>query len=146
MTVEKCKKLCLNGGFAYAGVQYFRQCFCGDTVPTITATNCNMKCDGNRDQISGGFWAMNVYSTSPKTYSCEHPTKSSRNVDATLTCVDGDIRFNKATDEKPNPDMCVQNSTKDREFAASVGEKDHAKAECDDKTTCIYRGKNDSDI
>ena len=91
MTVEKCKELCLNGGFAYAGIQYSRQCFCGDTAPIITATNCNMKCDGNRDQICGGYWAMNVYSTSKKAYnhSCEHPCQSPGSVDANDTCVDG---------------------------------------------------------
>ena len=107
MTVEKCKELCLNSSFAYAGVQYSRQCFCGDTAPTITATNCDMKCVGNRDQICGGFWAMNVYSTSTKAYSCEHPAKSPESFDKTLNCVDGYILVNKTTDGKPNQDMCV---------------------------------------
>ena len=61
MTVEKCKQLCL--GFAYAGVEYSKECFCGNIAPTITAQNCNMVCAGNKNQICGGGWAMNVYST-----------------------------------------------------------------------------------
>ena len=130
MTVEKCKELCLNGCFAYAGVQYSRQCFCGDTAPKITATNCNMKSDGNEDQICGGFWAMNVYSTPTKAYSCEHPrTQSSGSVDATLTYVDGNIQVNKATYGKPNLDMCVQNSTKDRESTATVHGKNDSEGD-----------------
>ena len=62
MTREKCNKLCQ--GFAYAGVQYSEDCFCGNKRPTETATNCNMKCAGDQNQICGGVWAMNVFSTS----------------------------------------------------------------------------------
>ena len=61
MTVGKCKRLCF--GFAYAGVQYSKQCFCGNTAPSIAAKNCNMACAGNKKQTCGGDWAMNVYST-----------------------------------------------------------------------------------
>jgi len=61
MTHERCNKFCQ--GFAYAGVQYSSQCYCGNDLPTETATNCNMKCAGNKNQICGGSWAMNVFST-----------------------------------------------------------------------------------
>ena len=77
MTVEKCIRLCLKDGFVYAGVEYSTQCFCGDTAPTITARNCNMECAGNKKQVCGGGWAMNVYSTTKKAYSCEQATKTS---------------------------------------------------------------------
>ena len=66
MTIERCKKLCSDfpyNDFAYAGVQFSKQCFCGNIAPTITAQNCNMPCRGNKEQICGGVWAMNVYST-----------------------------------------------------------------------------------
>ena len=142
MTVEKCKELCLDGGFAYAGVQYARQCFCGDTAPTEPATNCNMKCHGNKDQICGGSWAMNVYSTSTLAYSCEHASQSPGSQDATLTCTDGYIRVTRATYGKPSANMCVHSNTKDRECAASADHTDRVKAECDGETTCTYRGKN----
>ena len=104
-----------------------------------------MKCDGNRDQICGGFWAMNIYSTSTKAYSCKHPTQSPGSVDATLTCIDGYIQVNKATYGKPSSDMCIQNSTKDRECAAPADHTDRVKAECDGETTCTYRGRNDGE-
>ena len=50
MTVEKCLQLCADQGNAYAGVQYSKQCFCGDTAPTETADNCDMKCSGDSFQ------------------------------------------------------------------------------------------------
>lgn len=145
MTVEKCKELCLGDGFAYAGVQYSKQCFCGDTAPTITATNCDMQCSGDKDQFCGGRWAMNVYSTSTKAYSCEHASQSPGSQTATLTCADGYIQVNKATYGKPNPNMCVQNATKDKVCASPADHTDRVKAECDGETTCTYRGKNDGE-
>ena len=63
---EKCNELCL--GFAYAGVQYSEECFCGNSLPSeylIAETNCNMKCAGNENQICGGVRAINVFSTIP---------------------------------------------------------------------------------
>ena len=66
MTIKKCKKLCSD--FAYAGVQFSDECYCGNIAPTITAENCNMACRGNKEQICGGGWAMNVYSTTPCKY------------------------------------------------------------------------------
>ncbi len=67
MTVEKCINLCRQKGFAYAGVQYSTQCFCGNSYGKYgRATNCNMKCGGNPYQICGGFWSNSVYSTSLK--------------------------------------------------------------------------------
>jgi len=141
MTVEKCLQLCVDQGNAYAGVQYSKQCFCGDTAPTETADNCDMKCSGDNDQICGGRWAMNVYSTSAKAYSCEHATQSPGSQTATLSCTDGYIQVNRATYGKPSADMCVQQSTKDR-TCTDVDHTDRVAAECDGEQTCTYRGTN----
>ena len=64
MTVSLCISECRRRGFAYAGVQYGSQCFCGNSYGKYgRANNCDMPCSGNRSQICGGFWANSVYST-----------------------------------------------------------------------------------
>ena len=30
MTIELCTASCKNNGFQYAGIEYYRQCFCGE--------------------------------------------------------------------------------------------------------------------
>ena len=62
MTVQKCTETCGEKGFSYAGVQYGKQCFCGDSYGSSGgASNCNMPCSGDSAQICGGFWANSVY-------------------------------------------------------------------------------------
>ena len=49
-------------GYKFAGTQYTNWCFCGDKYDTLgLATNCDMKCAGNPNQICGGGWANSVY-------------------------------------------------------------------------------------
>ena len=143
MTIETCKKLCL--GFTYAGVQYSEECFCGNTAPTITAQNCDMECAGNAKQICGGVWAMNVYSTKTKAYSCEHSSQAPGNKMASLTCDHGYIQVNKAIYGKPNPNVCVQNSTKQNVCPFPKDHTDRVKAECDGEKTCTYHGNNEGE-
>ena len=63
MTIEKCKAFCRKKGWALAGVEYSVECYCGDKFPTemISDSECNKPCSGNKKQICGGGWAMNVY-------------------------------------------------------------------------------------
>ena len=62
MTIEKCINYCKSRGFRYAGVQYSKQCFCGNSYGRYgRATNCNMRCSGNKSQICGGSWANTIY-------------------------------------------------------------------------------------
>jgi len=64
MTVERCTATCAAKGFAYAGVQYGKHCFCdNDYGSKGRADNCNMPCSGNKHEICGGSWANNVYTT-----------------------------------------------------------------------------------
>src|SRR5262249_6136593 len=61
-------------GFAYAGVQYSSECWCGNSYGRYgTSTNCNMTCSGDSTQICGGPWANDVYavhSTPPVDGAC----------------------------------------------------------------------------
>lgn len=62
MTPALCVQTCAARGFAFAGAQYGRQCFCGNSYGRSGfAANCNMRCAGNAAQICGGVWANSVY-------------------------------------------------------------------------------------
>jgi len=65
MTNEKCTRFCGERGFAYAGTQYARWCFCGDSHADRGASdNCTMECSGDPGEICGGGWANSVYRAS----------------------------------------------------------------------------------
>ncbi|WVQ99094.1 hypothetical protein IAU59_006226 [Kwoniella sp. CBS 9459] len=68
MTLEKCTSFCANKGFAFAGLEYATECYCGNTLAngaTLSAfsTQCNMPCGGATGQICGGPNAITLYST-----------------------------------------------------------------------------------
>ena len=63
-TIEICKKLCFEKGYQYAGVEYSKECFCGNDIPKKVAprqSDCNMDCSGDRSQKCGGGNRLNVY-------------------------------------------------------------------------------------
>ena len=63
-TIEICKKLCFEKGYQYAGVEYSKECFCGNNLPRKIApkqSDCNMDCSGDKFQKCGGGNRMNVY-------------------------------------------------------------------------------------
>ncbi len=63
LTTEKCVSLCREKGFQYAGTQYSKWCFCGNSYGRFgQAKNCNTRCAGNDAQVCGGEWANSVYS------------------------------------------------------------------------------------
>ena len=65
MTPKLCQDTCRQRGFSYAGVQYYRQCFCGNSYGKLGKSNkCNTPCAGNSKEICGGSWANSVYDTS----------------------------------------------------------------------------------
>lgn len=65
MTIDMCVGFCGSKGFAYAGVQYSKWCFCGNSYADRgEAKNCNMACSGDRGKTCGGAWANSVYRTS----------------------------------------------------------------------------------
>ena len=67
MTVELCLATCREKGFAYSGLQWQIECYCGDEPANgfewAWMNKCNRKCAGNSNQICGGSNAMSVYST-----------------------------------------------------------------------------------
>ena len=68
-TIEICKKLCFEKGYLYAGVEYSRECFCGNDCPKKIAprqTDCNMGCSGDKSQKCGGGNRINVYKSAGK--------------------------------------------------------------------------------
>ena len=54
MTIEKCSVTCDD--FDYFGVEYSRECYCGDVVggSEVLSTQCSMTCGGNSAQTCGG--------------------------------------------------------------------------------------------
>ncbi|XP_001949441.1 xylosyltransferase oxt [Acyrthosiphon pisum] len=64
---DNCVDLCLQSGFAYAGVEYGTECFCGNETPEwglkLPDTFCDMQCPGNQSQMCGGHYTINVFKT-----------------------------------------------------------------------------------
>jgi len=54
-------------GYVFAGVQAGNQCYCGNSNISSTwhapASECNMPCSGNSNEICGGNMRMNVFET-----------------------------------------------------------------------------------
>ena len=65
MTIEGCLDACANMGLNLAGVEYSRECFCGNTIigdnRPIDPSKCNMVCTGNINELCGGAGALNLY-------------------------------------------------------------------------------------
>ncbi|KAK3995264.1 WSC domain-containing protein [Cladorrhinum sp. PSN332] len=64
MTLEKCANVC--GGYNWFGVEYGRECYCGNTlnegsVPTAAA-ECSFPCPGKLSQTCGAGNRLNLYS------------------------------------------------------------------------------------
>ncbi len=67
MTPSLCISVCRKRGFMFAGLQYSKQCFCGNSYGRYgRSNNCNMRCSGDKQKICGGSWANSVYATGLK--------------------------------------------------------------------------------
>jgi|SRR5690242_19832405 len=63
MTIARCTESCKADGFSIAGVEYGRECFCGDGLGedvVITEEGCDMRCAGNATEFCGGAARMDV--------------------------------------------------------------------------------------
>jgi len=64
---EFCMEKCRMHGYAYSGVQYSSECFCGHTPPEddkiVRDKDCDRSCPGDSSKSCGGDWRMNVYET-----------------------------------------------------------------------------------
>ena len=63
MTVEGCIERCSGNGYTYAGLQYGKECFCGNSIAPglLGAQKCTMPCAGNPAQYCGGPQKLSVY-------------------------------------------------------------------------------------
>jgi len=81
MTVETCISFCKNAGANYAGLEYARECFCANSLPstatTLAASQCNMLCTGNRREFCGSSARLNVYFNDPTSV---NPDGTPRNI------------------------------------------------------------------
>ncbi|TVY62784.1 WSC domain-containing protein [Lachnellula suecica] len=65
VTNTKCVSYCAARGFSMAGTEYGGQCFCGNSMSTVTKlddSKCAMPCEGDASQTCGGGMALSVYS------------------------------------------------------------------------------------
>ncbi|CDZ96275.1 Glycoside hydrolase, family 71 [Phaffia rhodozyma] len=65
MTPELCVATCLSQGYIYAGLEYYTQCMCGNTLSngqgTTASSGCTTPCGGNTTVTCGGSYALNLY-------------------------------------------------------------------------------------
>ncbi|HEV7672547.1 MAG TPA: Ig-like domain-containing protein [Thermoanaerobaculia bacterium] len=64
-TIESCKQAAFNAHYKYAGLQYYGQCYAGNTVgyTLVADSECNTPCTANALQACGGGWHNSVYAT-----------------------------------------------------------------------------------
>ncbi|XP_067673821.1 xylosyltransferase oxt-like [Haliotis asinina] len=65
-TPHNCMNYCLKAGFRYAGVQYSKECWCGDSYGKhghSPESLCEGRCSGDSSQKCGGYLTSKIYST-----------------------------------------------------------------------------------
>ncbi|KAL8698939.1 MAG: hypothetical protein Q9224_001623, partial [Gallowayella concinna] len=79
MTVEKCAAFCK--GYAYMGVEYSSECYCGNTIGAgalaVTDGRCSMTCGGDKTAICGGPNGLSFYKSSASASGSSSSTQSS---------------------------------------------------------------------
>lgn len=63
LTAETCVAFCDEAGFAYAGMEYTAECWCGNKAPTtkVDDSDCSMPCSGDADQPCGAGDRLTVF-------------------------------------------------------------------------------------
>ncbi|TVY47120.1 putative fungistatic metabolite [Lachnellula occidentalis] len=65
MTVDMCLGYCAGGGYAFAGLEYTKECYCSQLLSALSAKlpeeKCDLPCAGNSSQVCGGSLALTVY-------------------------------------------------------------------------------------
>jgi hypothetical protein len=68
MTVDTCIAFCAGKGFSMAGLEYSRECYCGNSIPAAASPapgqlgGCGMRCSGNETEICGDSMRLSLYS------------------------------------------------------------------------------------
>ncbi|KIY62070.1 glycoside hydrolase family 71 protein [Cylindrobasidium torrendii FP15055 ss-10] len=72
MTPTICQAFC--AGYDYAGVEYGRECYCGNTLTNngasglvADAASCDVHCSADSSAACGGTWFLSLYATNGKT-------------------------------------------------------------------------------
>lgn len=63
MTVAQCTSSCKAANYSTAGLEYGRECWCGDTLnnnATITDEGCDMGCAGDSMEFCGGVGRLDL--------------------------------------------------------------------------------------
>ncbi|KAF2668731.1 WSC-domain-containing protein [Microthyrium microscopicum] len=65
LTPQNCLDACEAQGFNLGGLEFGRECFCGNTIMgnnrPIDIGNCNMPCANSSERICGGAGAFDLY-------------------------------------------------------------------------------------
>lgn len=63
MNYTVCTSACASRGFNFAGIQYGRECYCGNTQGGSTAatSDCSMNCAGDMYSKCGGSWRLTAF-------------------------------------------------------------------------------------
>ena len=66
-----CKKACfIENNYAFSGLQYGQECFCGSKAPSLDDllpdSDCSKPCKGNDKQMCGEAWKNNIFKESGK--------------------------------------------------------------------------------
>jgi PQQ-like domain len=71
-TIESCRTLAAANGKAYAGLQYFGQCFAGDSIgySALDDSQCDTPCSENLGEGCGGVWANRIFDSTCPTGQC----------------------------------------------------------------------------
>lgn len=94
-TPSACIAACKSQGFAYAGVEYASECWCGTYLPDdaskVDQSQCSLACKGDASLQCGGDARLNVYyaeelvSSEPCGYEPEPPETTTTSTAATTT-------------------------------------------------------------
>lgn len=80
LTNEACVAHCASLGFSYAGSEYSRECWCGNSYPPTrqpgttlaSLAGCNMRCGGDAGQFCGGAGWLSLYAACVEGEPCEN--------------------------------------------------------------------------
>ncbi|KAF7334401.1 Copper radical oxidase [Mycena venus] len=69
MSIEACTSYCCTGGYSYAGMEYGKECYCGNYLRAqdvaANPADCNMQCTGNATESCGAGNRIQVYYNAP---------------------------------------------------------------------------------
>ncbi|KAJ7024455.1 hypothetical protein C8F04DRAFT_968849 [Mycena alexandri] len=78
MTLESCTWFCSSRQYAYAGLEYSQECYCGNALfathgDAVSASECSSACTGNSAEACGGNFRMQIYQN-PNPYGASNPS------------------------------------------------------------------------